>query len=138
MSNSTQNDWEKRFDEKFTLPNVNEGGYTAGSDYNPNKPRESMNVFVKPDEIKDFIRKERADARKEVIQKILFTMPKAKRKDKEGFPESANMAYYLGEFDYEIQMRQLLTTLREEEGDEDKNECNCDCTACRDCIGKQA
>lgn len=100
MSNSTQNDWEKQ-DVAYWINELIE------------KRCDRVYCRMKIEEIQA---KERADARKEVIEKILFTMPKAKRKDKEGFPESANMAYYLGEFDYEIQMRQLLTTLREEDG----------------------
>lgn len=48
--------WEKEFDDKFTLPNEEIADFTAGTGYIPVRPRERMNIFKEPDEIKSFIR----------------------------------------------------------------------------------
>lgn len=60
MSNSTQNDWEKRFDELFDYRHYDDQNEKWASildrkDYNP----------ASPEQIKDFIAKELADARRE-------------------------------------------------------------------------
>lgn len=56
MSNSAQNDWEKRFDGLFS---------SRGLDH-----VECFDEISHRDSLKSFIRKELADARKEVIDKI--------------------------------------------------------------------
>lgn len=100
MSNSTQNDWEVRFNDRF----LNNWGTLL--------------------DIKHFIRKELADARREVKTnikeilserkkmtvgaKVLRTFLRIKTLEK----ESLSMAYEDG---FENALRQVLATLKEEE-----------------------
>ena len=72
MTNSTQNDWAKRFDELFDYRHYDDQNEKWASildrkDYNP----------ASPEQIKDFIRKELADARREVgngIEKMYLSV----------------------------------------------------------------
>ena len=91
MSNSTQNDWEKRFDEEF--PNL--------------RMHYSDGVAPCEDDVKAFIAKELADARKEVgngIEKMYLSVAdKDPRYDTVEEIQAYNQAIY-----------EILATLKEE------------------------
>ena len=69
LDQPTQNDWVGRFDKKFS--NGGKGGQWDGY-------WEDIDMFistVKIEDVKDFIRKELADARREVIQRVMSVLP---------------------------------------------------------------
>lgn len=62
--------WEQEFDERFTLPNQQPADYTSGTDYNPNQPRKEMDIFLKPSDIKSFIRKVEDQTRQQTLEEV--------------------------------------------------------------------
>lgn len=62
--------WEAEFNEKFVLPKVISADYTASSDYKREKFSDSINVFVKASEIKQFIKDLLASSQKDKEKEI--------------------------------------------------------------------
>lgn len=117
MSNSTQNDWEKRYDEFITFV-TNEKNWIDG------RPVWKEYKYVTlANAIKYFIRKELADARREVIEKIEKIPHKEIIIETKGgqvnchdckmLPKSPFCRHAQG---WNDACRHILATLREEEG----------------------